>query len=243
MGAVSQPRTAISISTASIRARFTPESIKHATDMALQLQPDLAESQIAQGSYLYRVLRDFAGAERSFAAVLEKSPGNGMRCSCSVSSSVARAIGIARSSISKQVATLDPRNVGLMVAIGGETLSNLRRFDEARNGSIVHSRSSRTIVDGHLQGDTAMLGGPARRSRAYPRSDCRSRTSIRARHGGRVYLRLLQRRNDDAIAEAKALLARPEDALEGLATRSRSIAASPSAAPAMRPRRARLSRS
>ena len=54
----------------------TIEAIKHATDMAVRLQPDLSEGLIAQGNFHYRVLRDFAGAQKSFEAVLRQSPNN-----------------------------------------------------------------------------------------------------------------------------------------------------------------------
>jgi hypothetical protein len=48
---------------------YTAESVKRAADTALQLQPRLAEAQLAQGIYRYRVLRDFAGAQQAFEAV------------------------------------------------------------------------------------------------------------------------------------------------------------------------------
>ncbi len=53
----------------------------------------------------------------------------------------------------------------------------------------------------------------------------------------RIYLRILQRRNDEAIAEARSLLARTDEPLEGFARASRSISDFASAAGERRPRR------
>ena len=49
--------------------KYNAQFVKHASDTALQLQPQLDEAQIAQASYQYRVQRDFAGAERTLLAL------------------------------------------------------------------------------------------------------------------------------------------------------------------------------
>ena len=55
---------------------YTAESVKRAADTALQLQPRLAEAQLAQGIYRYRVLRDFAGAQQAFEAAARQAPND-----------------------------------------------------------------------------------------------------------------------------------------------------------------------
>src|SRR5262249_29975820 len=120
----------------------------------------------------------------------------------------------------EQAASLDPRNAGLMVVIGGETYTNLRRFDEGRQwldralalepddvmATCYTSRSYR--YDGRLD-EAAHVIGPAVQN---PKPDPTLMLAV-------MYLHLLQRRDDDVIAEATALLARPDDALEGWRTR------------------------
>jgi TolB-like protein/Flp pilus assembly protein TadD len=112
--------------------KYTAESVKLAADTALQLQPQLAEAQMAQGNYRYRVLRDFAGAQAYFERVLQQVPND---------HDVLQVLGLVERRQGKwdqalahleQASALDPRNAGLMVAIGGETLGNLHRFDEAQ---------------------------------------------------------------------------------------------------------------
>jgi tetratricopeptide (TPR) repeat protein len=102
-----------------------------------------------------------------------------------------------------------------MVAIGGETYSNLHRYDEARQW-----------LDRALAlepGDSLATGYKAYSYLAEGRLDEAARILDPIPPAGtdpgvgsyRVYLRRLQRRNDDAIAEAQALLARPESTLNG----------------------------
>ena len=112
--------------------RYTAESIKLAADTAFQLQPQLAEAQLAQGIYRYRVLRDFAGAQQYFERVLQQFPNHpGALQSLGL---VERRQGKWEQALAhlEQVSALDPRSAGLMVAIGGETLGNMRRFAEDR---------------------------------------------------------------------------------------------------------------
>ena len=112
--------------------RYTAESIKLAADTAFQLQPQLAEAQLAQGLYRYRVLRDFAGAQQYFERVLQQFPNHpGALQSLGL---VERRQGKWEQALAhlEQVSALDPRSAGLMVAIGGETLGNMRRFAEDR---------------------------------------------------------------------------------------------------------------
>jgi len=196
--------------------RYTVETIKHATDMALKLQPDLPESQLAQGIFRYRVLHDFAGAQQSFEAVLRQAPNN--KEALQVLGLVERRQGHWDQALIhlEKASALDPNNSGLMVAIGGETYSNLHRYDEARQW-----------LDRALAlepGDSLATGYKAYSYLSEGRLDDAARildpippASIDPGVGSyRIYLRILQGRNDDAIAEAQALLARPESTLNGL---------------------------
>jgi TolB-like protein/Tfp pilus assembly protein PilF len=54
----------------------TAESVKHAADQALSLQPQLGEAFVAQGSYRYRVLRDFHGALDAYGEASKLLPNN-----------------------------------------------------------------------------------------------------------------------------------------------------------------------
>jgi TolB-like protein/Flp pilus assembly protein TadD len=200
-------------------SRFTPESIKHSADTALQLAPDLSEAQLAQGNYRYRVLRDYDGAAKAFAQAVDESPGD--RLAIQLLGLVERRQGHWDRALEhlEQAATLDPRNAGLLVSIGGETYPNLRRFDEGRQWldralmlephdvMATFYKALTYMVEGRLD-DAAHLLDPIPVAGIDPTLGM-----------ARVYLRVLQVRNDDAIAEADALLARSDDALEGWRTR------------------------
>jgi len=199
-------------------ARFTAESVKHATDMAVQLAPELPETQIAQGSYQYRVLRDYDGAANALEAAVKERPNN--KFALQVLGLVERRQGHWDRALVhlEQAAALDPRNAGLMVVIGGETYFNLRRYDEARQwldralALEPHDvmarfyKSNSYAVEGRLDAAEEALGDVG--TDADP--------TLGLAH---LNLRVLQRRDAEAIAEAKALLARPDDALEGWRTR------------------------
>ena len=200
-------------------SRFTPESIKHSADMAQQLAPEQIESQLAQGNYRYRVLHDFDGAAKALEAVVRESPNNGW--AVQMLGLVERRQGHWDRALVhlEQAASLDPRNAGLFVAIGGETYSNLRRYDEDRRwldralALKPHDVMATTykalsyMLEGRLEEAAAILD-------PIPGADIDPTIGMT-----RVYLRLLQRRDEDAIAEANALLARSDDALEGWRTR------------------------
>jgi TolB-like protein/Flp pilus assembly protein TadD len=201
--------------------RFTPESVKHATDMAVQLAPELPEAQLAQGNYQYRVLRDYDGAAKALDAAVREWPNNNL--ALQVLGLVERRQGHWDRALVhlEQAVSLDPRNAGLMVAIGGETYANLRRFDEDRQWldralalepHDVMATFYKTLsyaFEGRLDEAEQVIEPAVQQADAD--------VTLRVVH---VYLRLLQRRDDDAIAEAKALLTRPDDALEGLRTRT-----------------------
>jgi TolB-like protein/Flp pilus assembly protein TadD len=199
--------------------RFTAESVKYATDMAEQLAPDLDETQLAKANYHYRVLHDFDGAARALEAARKQAPGNSRVLQ--ILGLVERRQGRWNEALTNllEAATLDPRNEGLMVTIGGETYSNLRRYDEARQWL---DRALALAPDDTLGG-----GYKAYTYMAEGRLDDAAKLldPIPARDidpvlgWNRVYLHLLQRRNAEAIADAEELLARPDISLDGWRTR------------------------
>jgi TolB-like protein/Flp pilus assembly protein TadD len=199
--------------------RFTAESVKHATDMAEQLGPDLAETQVAKASYYYRVLRDFGGAGRALEAARKQSPGSARVIQ--LQGLVERRQGRWDEALEhlEQASTLDPRNEGLMVTIGGETYTNLRRYDEARQWlDRALALEPRDELGSGYKAFSFMAEG--RLNEAAEVLDPIPAKDIDPGRGSyRVYLHVLQRRNADAIAEAKDLLARPDATLEGWRTR------------------------
>jgi TolB-like protein/lipopolysaccharide biosynthesis regulator YciM len=200
-------------------ARFTAESVKHATDMAVGLAPELPETQLAQGSYQYRVLRDYDAASKSLNAAVKEWPNNNW--ALQTLGLVERRQGHWDRALVhlEQAASLDPRNVGLMVVIGGETYINLRRYDEARQWldralalephdvMATFYKSNSYMAEGRLDAAEQALG-------TVNVSDADPTLGLAL-----VTLRLLERRDDEAIAAAKTLLARTDDALEGWRTR------------------------
>jgi len=199
---------------------FTAESVKHAADMAVQLAPERAETQLAEGNYQYRVLRDYDAASKLLNAAVKEWPNNGW--ALQTLGLIERRQGHWDRALVhfEQAAALDPRNAGLMVVIGGETYMNLRRFDEGRQWldralalapndvMATFYKTLSYINEGRLD-DAAHVIEPA-----VQKADVDPTLSLAV-----IYLHLLQRRNDEAIAEAKSLLARPDDALEGWRTR------------------------
>src|SRR6185312_5092149 len=101
-----------------------------------------------------------------------------------------------------------------------ETYMNLRRFDEGRqwldralalapNDVMATFYKMLSYINEDRLDDAAQVIEPA-----VQKADVDPTLSLAV-----VYLHLLQRRNDEAITEAKAHLARPDDALEGWRTR------------------------
>jgi len=109
----------------------SPDAVRQAADTAMSLQPDLAESWIAQGAYRYRVLRDFAGALRAYDEARKRAPNNALVYQ--YMAYVERRLGHWKEAEEhyKKDAELDPRDFQLFVSYGSEFLSYLRRYDEA----------------------------------------------------------------------------------------------------------------
>jgi TolB-like protein/Tfp pilus assembly protein PilF len=107
------------------------EAVKQAADMAMSLQPELAESWIAQGAYRYRVLRDFAGALHAYEEGNKRAPNNAFVYQ--YMAYVERRLGRWNDADAhyKKAVELDPQNLQLFVSYGGEFLNLLRRFADA----------------------------------------------------------------------------------------------------------------
>jgi len=196
--------------------KYSAQSIKLAADNALRLQPQLDEAQLAQASYLYRVQHDFAGAEKVAAALVQQSPNNNR--ALQILGLVERRQGKWESSIAhmQQAAILDPRNAGLLTSIGGETFTNLRRFDEA------HRWLDRALEI--APSDTLALGYKVSAFQSEGRIEeaghMLAQLPPTAIDAGialyRGFQRMYERRYPQAIGELQSVLAQPEDALNGL---------------------------
>jgi TolB-like protein/Tfp pilus assembly protein PilF len=194
---------------------ITAESLKLAADTALRLQPQLSEALLAEGSYLYRVQRDFAGAQQAFEEALRRSPND--RDALQFLGLVERRQGHWDQALAhfQRALVLDPRNAGLLTTVGGETLLNMRRFDEARelldralalapnNGLALSYKVSAYQAQGRLEEaarvlDTVPSQGIDPGLASY-----------------RAYQRLLERHYPVAVAEITPVLTQADDALNG----------------------------
>jgi TolB-like protein/predicted Zn-dependent protease len=196
-------------------AQYTADSVKLAADTALQLQPQLTEAQMAQGHYRYRVLHDFAGAEQAFEAVLQRSPND---------HEALQSLGLVERRQGKweqalahleQAAKLDPRNAGLLVTIGGETLSNMRRFGEAREWldralALAPGNAQAIFYKVFSYQNEGRLADAARIIDSVAQGDIEPGIAY-----ARSLQRLYERRYTTAISELQPLLNQPEASLNG----------------------------
>ena len=109
----------------------TPDAVKEAADRAMALAPEAGESWLAEGSYRYRVQRNFEGALAAYEEALKRLPN---------SSYIHQYLGIVQRRLGrwqeaeanyKKALELDPRDVGLLNDMGNEFYNYLRRFDDA----------------------------------------------------------------------------------------------------------------
>ena len=112
--------------------RSTPDAIRNAADTAMRLQPDIAETLLARGAYLYRVERDYAGAVDLYKRALDRQPGD-----INILSEllfVERRLGRWDDAIAhyQEAIGRDPSNVSILVQGAREIYFYLRRFDETR---------------------------------------------------------------------------------------------------------------
>jgi TolB-like protein/Tfp pilus assembly protein PilF len=110
----------------------TPVAVKEAADRAMALAPEAGESWIAKGAYHYRILRDFDGAVAAYQEAQRRLPNNSFVLQNLAF--VQRRVGRwqeAETNFTKAL-ELNPREVSLLSAVGGEFYLYLRRFDDAR---------------------------------------------------------------------------------------------------------------
>jgi TolB-like protein len=110
---------------------YTAGSVKQAADRAIALAPDAGESWIAQGSYRYRILRDFNSALAAYEEARKRLPNSALVYE--YRGLVLRRLGRwqeAEASYKKAI-ELDPRDVQLLTTVGNEFYLYLRRFDDA----------------------------------------------------------------------------------------------------------------
>jgi tetratricopeptide (TPR) repeat protein len=112
--------------------RSTGQAVRDASDKALALQPELAESLLARGGYLYWVKRDYPGALEQFKRALAKQPGDIDTLASMFF--LERRMGLWDDAIAhyRDIIARDPRNVSIRVQGACEIHYWLRRYDEER---------------------------------------------------------------------------------------------------------------
>ncbi|MEZ5461230.1 MAG: tetratricopeptide repeat protein [Dokdonella sp.] len=194
---------------------FTAEYVKHAADNASRLQPELVESQLAQGIYRYSAERDFAGAESVFEVVLEKAPNNPTALFYTALAERRQGKWDEALAHFERAAERDPKNAGLLVVIGGETLRNLRRWDEAhryldRALALAPNSSLAMFYKLVAYQSEGRLDEAARLLDRIPQAGEDPQIAL-----GRSGQFALERRDDAIIAELEPLLRQPDAALNG----------------------------
>jgi TolB-like protein/class 3 adenylate cyclase/Tfp pilus assembly protein PilF len=110
---------------------YTADSVKQAADRAMALAPDAGESWIAQGSYRYRILRNFDSALAAYEEARKRLPNSALVYE--YRGFILRRLGRwheAEVSYKKAI-ELDPRDIQLLTTVGNEFYLYLRRFDDA----------------------------------------------------------------------------------------------------------------
>jgi tetratricopeptide (TPR) repeat protein len=103
---------------------------RQALDRAAALAPESRETIVAEGVYLYYARADFPGADDRFREALSRWPEDAELVSWR--SLVTRRLGRWEEALelAERARRLDPRNPEILARFG-ETLNNLRRYDEA----------------------------------------------------------------------------------------------------------------
>ena len=111
----------------------TPAAVKDAAERAMAFAPEAGESWIAKGAYHYRVLRDFEGAVAAYKEAQRRLPNNSFVLQNLAF--VQRRVGRWQEAETNfhEALKLDPRDVALLGAVGGEFYMYLRRFDDGRS--------------------------------------------------------------------------------------------------------------
>jgi len=112
--------------------RSTEQAARDAADKALSLQPELAESLLARGGYLYWVKRDYPGALEQFKRALAKQSGD--IDTLAAMFFIERRVGMWDDAVAhyRDIIARDPRNVSILVQGACEIPFLLRRYDETR---------------------------------------------------------------------------------------------------------------
>ena len=107
------------------------DAVKTAADHAMSLAPDLGEAHVAQGSYRYRVLRDFEGALSSYKRAQQLLPNSALVNE--YLGYVLRRLGrwAEAEPYYRKAIELDPLDVQLLSSFGAEYYLYLRRFKDA----------------------------------------------------------------------------------------------------------------
>jgi TolB-like protein/Tfp pilus assembly protein PilF len=110
---------------------YTADSVKQAADRAMALAPDAGESWIAQGSYRYRILRDFNSALAAYDEARKRLPNSALVYE--YRGFVLRRLGRWQEAEAsyKKALELDPLDVQLLTSVGNEFYLYSRRFDDA----------------------------------------------------------------------------------------------------------------
>jgi TolB-like protein/tetratricopeptide (TPR) repeat protein len=106
------------------------EAARKALETAEKLQPDLAETQLAKGWYLFRVERDFNGAKRICETLRSKWPNNAEVPTLLCYVLVRQGYSTEAKERLQDALTLDPRNVQLLKLVGFSARQE-RRFADA----------------------------------------------------------------------------------------------------------------
>jgi TolB-like protein/Tfp pilus assembly protein PilF len=184
------------------------EAAHEALVTAEKLQPDLAETQLAKGWYLFRVERDFDGAKRICETLRSKWPNNAEALTL-LSYILARQDHLAEAKARLQDAlALDPRNVQLLKTVGVLARMERRFTDALKQGDRILDivpGDPGAILDkvtiyqalGELDKAEALL------TTFHPAADDDYMARVLA------YQKLLQRRYPDGVALLKSYLASP----------------------------------
>ena len=113
-------------------AKNSGAAVKEAADRAIALQPELGEALLAQGTYRYRILRDFPAALQSYTEALKRLPSSALILE--QMAHLERRLGQTESAEKhfRMAAQLDPRNLDILLTLA-DLLSSLRRFKEAED--------------------------------------------------------------------------------------------------------------
>ena len=194
---------------------YTPELVRSTAETAIRLQPELPLARQARGAWLYRVKHDFPAARAELEAALAVAPNDvGI---LSMLGWDERREGRFEEALAhlEKAAELDPHNVQLFASIGGETLLQMRRWEEGRhwldralalspgNPWALGYKILSYLEQGRLEDSARLLG-----DKPDPDED----PFVAAM---RSQQRLLQHHYEQEIAELTPLLARPQASLDG----------------------------